>query len=184
MPNKVKFTSPFGVAQYPHISQPDTQGKYADNKYKTKLVCPLGDPAAQAFIQLIESTAKELGKDGKRDYRPYVEDEEANTVTFTFKSQFQPFIFDGRNNPIPTSVRIGGGSEVRVFGSFIGYGEGAKAGISAQFNQVQVKALRNGGVSAFEAVDDGYVYDGDSGDDTPSQEPTEGAITPNASLDI
>lgn len=107
MATKVKFTSPFGTAQYPHISSPDTKGKYADNKYKTKLTLPLGDPAAQAFIKQIEAAATELGRDGKRDYRPYVEDEDANTVTFTFKSQYQPSVFDSKNNPIPSSVRIG-----------------------------------------------------------------------------
>lgn len=181
MASKVKFVSPFGTAQYPHISSPDTKGKYADNKFKTKLTLPLGDPAAQAFIQQIEAAATELGKSGKKDYRPYVEDEDANTVTFTFKSQYQPSVFDSRNKPIPSSVRIGGGSVLRLMGVFMPYGEGTKAGITAQINQVQVKALNGPGVSAFDEVDDGYAQDED--DHGEPNEPSTSDGT-NGGLDI
>jgi hypothetical protein len=182
MATKVKFTSPFGTAQYPHISSPDTKGKYADNKFKTKLTLPLGDPQAQDFIKQIEAAATELGKDGKKDYRPYVEDEDANTVTFTFKSQYQPGTFDSKGGAIPSSTRIGGGSVLRVMGVFMPYGEGTKAGITAQINQVQVKTLNGPGVCAFDDVEDGYVADGD---DT-GTETDDGSAgdTPNAKLDI
>lgn len=176
---KIKFVSPFGTAQYPHISEPDTKGKYADNKYKTKLTLPAGDPAAQAFVSSIEAAATELGKDGKKDYRPYVEDEDANTVTFTFKSQYAPNVFDSKNNPITSKTRIGGGSVLRVIGVFMPYGEGTKAGITAQINQIQVKALNGPGVSAFDEVDDGYTVD--DGDDSSA---SDGGTSANDSLDI
>lgn len=184
MATKIKFTSPFGVAQYPHISEPDTKGKYADNKYKTKLTLPLGDPAAQGFIKAIEAAATELGKSGKKDYRPYVEDEDANTVTFTFKSQYAPGVFDARGNPVPSTTRIGGGSVLRIMGVFMPYGEGTKAGITAQINQVQVKQLNGPGVCAFDVVEDGYTVD-DNDDATPSALETSVAQgSSNVSLDI
>jgi hypothetical protein len=178
---KVKFTSPFGTAQYPHLSSPDTVGKYADNKYKTKLTLPAGDPSAQAFIKVINDAAVAAhGPSGLKSHmhRPYVEDAEANTVTFTFKTAYQPPIFDGRGKPIPSKVRVGGGSVLRIMGVIVDY----EKGVSAQISQVQVKELNGPGVCAFDTVDDGYVYEADDEPeaDTP---PTEGGA-PNGALDI
>src|SRR5690348_99993 len=150
------------TAVHPHISSPDTQGKFADNKYKTKGRMSLGDPQAQSFIKAIDDAATQChGKAGDKLHKPYVIDEDANTVTFTFKTQYQPAVFDGRNKPIPSTVRVGGGSVIRLIGQFVEY----EKGISAQFNQVQVKELNGPGVSAFDEVDDGYTYEGS--DDVP-----------------
>lgn len=179
MAQKVKFTSPFGTAQYPHISSPDTVGKFADNKFKTKTVHPLSDPAAQAYMKAIDDAAVSIhGAKGAKLYKPYVVDEEANTVTFSFKTQYQPAAFDSRNQPIPSSTRIGGGSVIRLMGQLVEY----EKGISAQFNQVQVKQLNGPGVSAFDEVEDGYAQTGD--EPTTTDEPTEGAGAANAALDI
>ena len=178
MATKIKFVSPFGTAQYPHISSPDTQGKYADNKFKTKLTMPLGDPEAQAFIKTIEDAATTLGKAAKSMHRPYVTDEDANTVTFTFKTTYAPGVFDGRNKPIPSSTRIGGGSVLRVMGNLVDF----EKGISAQMNQVQVRELNGPGVSAFDEVEGSYEYDGSS--DTPDTPVSETATPSAASLDI
>lgn len=157
MATKVKFVSPFGTAQYPHISSPDTQGKYADNKFKTKLVMPLGDPEAQAFIKTIDDAAITChGPKGAKLHKPYVVDEDANTVTFTFKTTYQPGVFDGRNKPVPSTTHIGGGSVLRVMGNLVEY----EKGVSAQMNQVQVRELNGPGVSAFDEVEGSYEYDG------------------------
>jgi len=166
---KIKFTSPFGTANYPHISKPDTVGKYADNKFKTKLVISGSNPAAKAFADKIDEAAKAIhGPKGAKMYVPYVYDEDSNEYTFTFKTSYAPAVFDGRNTQLPAKldksgerigckIAIGGGSELRVMGQFVEF----EKGISAQFNQVQVKSL-NGSSSGFDAVDDGYAYDGGS----------------------
>jgi hypothetical protein len=153
--NKVKFTTPFGVARYPHISSPDTKGKYADDKYKVKLVMPLGSPEAQGFIKQIKEAAVALhGQKGLKLHMPFVEDEDANEAIFTFKTTYQPALFDGRNKPAK-GVQVGGGSVIRILGNYVAY----EKGISGQFNQVQIKELNGFGTSGFGTVDDGYEYD-------------------------
>ena len=152
---KIKFTSPFGVAKYPHISSPDTKGKYADNKFKTKLVFDLSDDKAQAFVKACDEAAREIhGSAGDKLYKPYTVDEEAGTVEFTFKSQYAPAIFDAKNRSAQ-KANIGGGSVLRILGSFVEYDKG----ITAALNQVQIKELNSFGSSGFDAVDDGYEYD-------------------------
>jgi hypothetical protein len=152
---KVKFTSPFGAAKYPHISSPDTKGKYADNKYKTKLVMSLEDPEAVAFMVAIDEAATDIhGKAGAKLYKPYVADEESGEITFIFKTNFAPAIFDASNNEAPR-LKIGNGSVLRLMGSLVGF----EKGISAQFNQVQVRELNGFGSSGFDAVEGGYEYD-------------------------
>lgn len=180
---KVKFVSPFGTAQYPHISKPDTVGKFADNKFKTKLVMPAGDPGAQTFKQQIIAAAKEIhGAKGDKMYMPFVEDDDANTITFIFKTQYEPTVFDGRNNAINLKkVRIGNGSTLRILGSFVEF----EKGISAQFNQVQVKELNGAGSSGFDAIEDGYEYDAaEHADDDSSSSDDSDDSTPNSGLDI
>ena len=179
MAQKIKFVSPFVTAEYPHISAPDTVGKYADNKFKTKGRMSLGDPQAQAFIKTIDDAATAIhGPKGAKMHKPYVIDEDANTVTFTFKTQYQPAVFDGRNKPIPSTVRIGGGSVIRLIGQLVEF----EKGITAQMNQVQVRELNGPGVSAFDEVDDGYAYEGPANDDVTAT--TETAAPSAASLDI
>ncbi|CAB4138741.1 hypothetical protein UFOVP344_13 [uncultured Caudovirales phage] len=152
---KINFTSPFGVAKYPHISSPDTKGKYADNKFKTKLVFDLKDPATQAFVKACDDAATDIhGSAGAKLYKPYKVDEEAGTVEFTFKSQYAPAIFDAKNQSAQ-KAKVGGGSVIRILGSFIEYDKG----ITAALNQVQIKSLSSFGSSGFDAVDDGYEYD-------------------------
>jgi hypothetical protein len=152
---KIPFRSPFGAARFPHISSPDTKGKFADNKYKTKLVLPLGSPEAQTFIQKLKDAATELhGKAGLKLYMPFVEDDEANEAIFILKTQYAPAIFDGKGQPAK-GVTIGGGSVIRLMGNIVPY----EKGITMQFNQVQIKELNGFGTCGFDAIDDGYEYD-------------------------
>src|SRR5690348_511137 len=98
MASKVKFVTPFGVASYPHLNKPDTKGKYADNKYKTKLVLPGDDPDTQAFVKKIEEALQELKGSKKASlHRPYQVDEDTGEVIFTAKTKYAPAIFDAKN---------------------------------------------------------------------------------------
>lgn len=154
MTTKIKFTSPFGVAKYPHLSAPDTKGKYADDKWKTKLVLPLGSPEAQAAIEAIKAAAVELqGAKGLKMYMPFVEDEEANELTIITKTTYAPAIFDGKGNPAK-GVQIGGGSVLRVMGNIVPF----EKGVTLQLNQVQIKELNGFGSCGFDSVEDGYEY--------------------------
>lgn len=178
---KIKFVSPFGTAQYPHLSSPDTQGKFADNKYKTKLVKPAGDPEAQAFKATIDNAAREIhGAKGDKLYKPYVEDEDSNTITFNFKTQYAPAIFDSKNQQV--KERVGAGSVLRVSGVFVEY----EKGITAQINQVQVRELNGAGVSHFDTIEDGFVSDASATASSFDSDDNTAQVAPNAAaaLDI
>ena len=143
------------MARYPHIDSPDTKGKYADNKYKVKLVLPIGSDEAQALVQQIKDAAVSIhGPKGLDMHMPFVEDEEAGETVFTFKTQYAPGVFDSRGNNA-MGVRVGGGSVIRLMGNLVEFDKG----ITAQMNQVQIKSLSNSGTCAFGAVDDGYEVD-------------------------
>lgn len=153
--NKVKFVTPFLTARHPHLSKPDTVGKYADGKFKTKLVGAGDDPAVQKFMKAVDAAAEEIhGAKGKKLHKPYSIDEDTGEVTFTFKSKYAPAIFDAKRKPAK-GVNIGNGSVLRLMGNFIEYDKG----ISAQLNQVQIKELNGFGECAFDEVDDGYEFD-------------------------
>ena len=154
---KVKFTSPFGVAKYPHISSPDTKGKFADGKYKTKLILPIDDPGAVRFMAEIDAAVEKAhGAKGAQLYKPYEVDEEAGEVTFTLKTKYEPAIFDARNKQA-RGVHIGGGSVIRLMGSIVEYDKG----VTCQCNQVQIRELNGFGTSGFDEDDGGYAYDPD-----------------------
>lgn len=154
---KTKFTTPFGTARYPHISSPDTKGKYADNKYKVKLVLPLGSPEAQDFIAKCKEAAQAAhGAKGLKLYMPFVEDDEANEAIFILKTNYAPALFDGRGNAAK-GVHVGNGSVIRLMGQFVGY----EKGITAQFNQVQIKELNGFGSCGFDEIEDGYEFSAD-----------------------
>ena len=181
---KVKFTSPFGVAKYPHISSPDTKGKFADGKYKTKLTLPIDDEGAVRFMAEIDAAAEEIhGAAGAKLYKPYEVDEEAGEVTFTLKTKYEPAIFDASNRKA-RGVHIGGGSVIRLMGNIVEYDKG----VTCQFNQVQIKELNGFGTSGFDAVEDGYDYDPD---DAMTNSSTSGnddngdaSGKPNSALDV
>lgn len=125
---------------------------------------PLGSPEAQAFINEIEEAFASIHgkKKGVVTYVPYVIDEDANEVVFTLKTQYAPAIFDSKGTAIK-SGNVGPGSVIRLAGSLVEYDKG----ITAQFNQVQVKELNGFGDCVFDDVDDGYAYD-----------PSDAAVTP------
>jgi hypothetical protein len=161
MASKVKFVTPFGEASYPHLNAPDTKGKYADNKYKTKLVLRGDDPDTQAFVNKIEEALQELKGSKKATlHRPYTVDEETGEVVFTAKTKYAPAIFDAKNRKA-RKVKIGRGSTIRLTGELLDFDKG----IHAQLHQVQIKDLNGYGSSAFDEIEDGYEYDPEDAED-------------------
>ncbi len=181
MATKIKFTTPFGVAKYPHLNSPDTKGQYADDKWKTKLVCPIGDPAAQAFKKHLDDAFVTLGSPlGAKGYKPYVEDEEAGEITFIAKTSYAPGLFDAKGNAA-TGVKVGGGSVLRLMGNITAFDKG----ITCQLNQVQIKELNGFGTCGFDAVDDGYEFDeSDAATSSPDGEADAGTPSNGSALDI
>lgn len=124
---------PFTFA-YPHLTAPDTEGKFADNKYK---VDGIGDPASapmKALKAALTAACKELGvpkganlplkaemgpKDDKGVKKP------TGQHMFRTKSKFAPAIVDASGKPIKASVlaklKIGAGSTGILQGYFQAY---------------------------------------------------------------
>lgn len=192
MTTKIKFTSQFGAARYPHISSPDTKGKFADNKWKTKLVFPINADTMKMVAE-IEAAADTFADTAavsvprKKMYVPIEVDEDANEIILITKTGYAPAIFDGKGNAAK-GVNIGGGSVLRVMGNIVPFDKG----ITLQLNQVQIKELNGFGTCGFESVEDGYEFSpedasfqtGQSASDTSDTNTDNGATTSGSALEI
>lgn len=169
---KVNFTTPIGVARYPKISQPDTTGDYADNKYKTDVVFSAEDLKAVKKV-LTDFGKKEFGdKTFDIPVREHKDKETGEVVTFVrFKSARKPMIIDAKRNRVPDGVDIGGGSKIRVGGTLNTYKKGGNSGVNVYLNAVQVIELQTGfNLNDFEEVEDGFeVETSGDGDDAKSE---------------
>lgn len=163
---KIVLITPPGTARYPHITTPDSTGKYADGKFKTKLVIPKKDAAP-----LVEKL-KTIAQEHKVSQLPFKEED--GDVVFTFKSKFKPAVFDAKNNEVKkVDLRVGGGSKIRVGGIVFPYDKG----LSLQMKQVQVLDLVDGNDAMFEAAEGSF----DAADLTES---SNGSVFTDGELDI
>ena len=171
MAKKIPFVTPIGVARYPHITSPDATGKFADNKFKTKLVVAKAD--AKAFIDNIKATAKALGV----KKLPFADDpDDESNIVITAKSKYKPLVVDPKRKELKGDLSIGGGSKLRLAGFLFPY----DTGVSLQLTQVQViELVKGGGDVMFDEVEGAFSAD-DFGDD---DEPTFGEVSDNE-LDI
>jgi hypothetical protein len=184
----VKFLSPFGTARFPKVNNPDTDGKFADGKFKTGLL--LNDSDVEKVRAEFKAAAKQLHPNVPLEQvvlpLKQLKDKDKETGTkkvigwgFNAKSQRRPLILDAKKNKLPEGVKIGGGSEIRIGGAIAAYektseqvvienGERRKEevteyGLNIYLNSVQVRKLVVGGGmsdgSEFEEVE-GYEYEG------------------------
>ena len=142
----INFVTPKGVARFPKLDQPDTKGEYADNKYKTEIV--LSEADTKAFKAKALEAAKQLLPGVKNPRIPIKvkETKDGETVTsFIFKrhaDKGKPALFDAKRAPV--NVKVGGGSVIKVGGSFAAYEKGANKGITAYLDAVQIIELKEG----------------------------------------
>ena len=151
------FTTPKGIAQYPHLSKPDTKfSKPGD--YKVNLILSAEEAAPiieQINAAFAENMQAELKKQGKKELKaanpPYMEElgddgQPTGNVIFKFKSTaaYKPAIFDAKGKPMMES-NIWGGSEIRV-NSTIGayYVATVGVGVALRIRAVQVIRLVEG----------------------------------------
>jgi hypothetical protein len=162
MAKRETIKTPVVTLVYPKITRPDTYGEYADGKFKTSFT--IDDPAkAKAFKEKLTAMAKAALPSVKKPKMPWKTDEDSGEITFrSTGSQYRPAVFDGKNNPIPESVGISGGTKARLMISLNPF----KDRMSFYVAQVQVKELveyqRGESKSAFAEDDDAYEFDGAS----------------------
>jgi hypothetical protein len=182
------------VFAYPHITSPDSEGKYADNKYKVDAVA---DPKSKAMVQaqdIVQNALKEFGLPKKGTNLPIKRETEKDEngkktetgkLVLKAKSQYAPVVVDAKGNPIPEKalkkLKIGAGSEGLIEGFFAPYTTTEKVrnadgeletvetqGINFTLTGVQLVKLVKGGQggSSFGAYEGGgFSYDGDDEDE-------------------
>lgn len=165
--SKQNFVSPKGTAAYAWLTKADTKFN-PDGTFKTSLVVKAGKEA-DAFIEAIKNAyVEELGtkKLAKANLSHEVNEEEG-TVTFKFKSQMKPKLFDAKGRPVTKDVSVGNGSVIKVSGAFGPYDKGANCGCTLYLNQVQIIDLVEWtGSSAFGEEEGGFSVEDD--DDAPA----------------
>jgi hypothetical protein len=168
--DKVKrptYTTPIGVARYPHLNKPDTKYK-AEGQYKCDLVVP-ADAAADLIAQLekirdefYENLDAKVRKTHKVVEVVSVElDDEGNeTGNVIIKTKLdrvghdkksgktwtnEPKLFDSEGNP--TNAEIWSGSKLIIAGTVMCYANATnkQVGVSLKCNGVQIIELRSGG---------------------------------------
>jgi hypothetical protein len=159
-PKAPRFVTPTGVAQYPHLTKPDTKFN-PDGEYKVSL--ELDAHAAEEIVsfldeqfeQAVASAKKENpGKKIKEGDVPYSVNEENGKVTVRFKlkakvtpKKGEPWdqkvaIFDAKGQPITGEIKIGGGTKMKVSYELVPYYTAiAGAGISLRVRAVQIIEL-------------------------------------------
>lgn len=164
---------PAGEASYPHLSNADTQGKYATGKYDCT-VRYTGETAEQVKKMLDEAVAELLpdAEDVKSLYRDDKDTEGA--ILVKAKSAKQPPVFDTKNTKVPaTPLRIGGGSIVKMAVTVNVYDEEEEK-VNLWLNAVQVIKLEQyGGGASFdkEEVEDGFDASGMEFEEQDNDEP-------------
>jgi hypothetical protein len=182
----VKFVSPFGTARFPKLNEPDTDGQYADNKFKTDIV--FADADVEKVRAQLVAAAEQLLSDVpvedrqlplKEFFRKKGDDKKGESEGWGIrtKSTRRPALFDAKKQKLPNGVIVGGGSEIRVAGVLARYESTDKQtviengkkrtetvtvyGITLYLNEVQVRKLvvNTAGTGAdFDEVEGGFEY--------------------------
>lgn len=169
--NLKNIVTPVGVAVFPHIDKPDTEGKYADNKRKTTVAWPKEGAENQADIDEFVALVREAHKDvrGNLSKCPIKDGDETGKDYFegkwkmTFKSQYKVAAVDTKRKELPDDVQIRGGDLIRVACTIAPYGD--SEGVTGYLNAVQLVEKRAAGMgaSAFDEID-GFETKSDDND--------------------
>ena len=152
----VPFVTEVMTARNPHLSEPDTEGDYADGKYKTEATAD-GD-YTERFQAVIKSVKDKHFAGKKGTWLPWKETVEG-AVAFLFKSpNNQLLLTDAKGNPIKTGIIISGGSLIRIAGVIAPWEKGQMRGVSLWPYAVRVIRLVEDfdAAAAFGPAEDGF----------------------------
>lgn len=123
-----KITTARCIAAYAYVNEPDTEGKFADGKFKitmkfekdqdiSALETAIDEVAIETFPEIDPSDIKKPLKDGdeseKDDYHGF--------ITVTAKTKDRPKLIDAKRNPLPSKIKIFSGDVVKVAVTVMGY---------------------------------------------------------------
>lgn len=171
---KITFKTPVLTLVWPKLNVPDVytpkRGKPGAPKYKTDFDAGEHLSRIQKFIK--ESAKKLMPEaDFDADFKwPWKTSKDKDgkpgpvLLSATSGEKFRPPVFDAKNNKVPPSVVIGGGTKARLDLTVNAYSD--ESGVNLYINGVQVHELHEStfGTSSFEEAD-GFTYKGVAGDD-------------------
>jgi hypothetical protein len=167
----IAFNSPWVTARFPKLNKPDTDGPYADGKFKTDCILEYEDIAAvraemeAAAKKLLPNVALEDVNLPLKEFKRKKDKDSKEKVSdgwgFRAKTQRRPAIFDAKRKRLPQGVVVGAGSILRIAGALKAYektsemivkqADGSKVkesiteyGLTLYLNKVQVKKLEQG----------------------------------------
>ena len=188
MAKNIRFISPVGIAVFPHITTKDTEGKYATNKYTTRLELSTAD-AAKVKAQL-KKIAAEFEWDGiKNPKLPFKADKEGNETQIVAKSNFLPLVIDAKKHPLFDNrnppgegklkeLSIRGGSKIKIGCNIFQYDKG----ISLQLETVQI--IERVGGASLEGFDEEEGYDAFNEAESEGFGEEEGSVSSDEDYDL
>jgi hypothetical protein len=158
MPAKKSLITPKGVANYPWLNKPDT--KFGKTEFKCGLVFESVTAAKPVIDAAKEVFAEEFGPKAKAKLP--LEKQEDGTVLLRTHSKSKPPLMDIKGNEVKATVKLGGGSVVKLGITLQAYDNGGKKGVTAYLNGVQIIKLveYGGGTPQFGSAED-EVEDGE-----------------------
>lgn len=174
----IPFLTPWFTARFPKISKPDTQGKFADNKFKTDAL--LDDAEYKAVEKVLKDAGKKFwpGEEVSLPLKTFYANKEAKAAKkaegrgMVLKSKYRPAVFDAKKKKLPDTVQIGGGSVIRVAAAIFPWSKTTKFkgeevteyGVGLRLGDVQLRKLvefqASGDGSAFDEDEEGFTYEG------------------------
>lgn len=165
-----KLATTVGMAHYTYLDKPDTEGQYADGKYKITVSFDAADPFVETLkAKIADLAAQQWGDSLPRNVNLMLKDDQdtpnaafEGRVFFRAKTAQQPTLVDAKNTTLPESVKIFSGDLVRV-GITLAVYDGAQKGVTAYLDAVKLIEKRAGGsaggssASSMFGDDEGYV---------------------------
>ena len=190
----VSFITPKGVAKWPRLDQPYSWSESAqrnvpdaDGQYETMLLIPEKD--AKPLLDLIKQAIDQSGIKPKN--LPYKKEQDKETGEYTGNIEFKLKaygkskeggpnkikFFDSKGRMVPSTLYLTSGSTIRC----LGWISVAKMGARLNLREVQVINLIERQAMGFDAVEGGFIYDGE---DEPDNNKVETFEEANGSTDF
>lgn len=138
----VPFVTEVMAARDPKLSEPDTEGDFADGKYKTEATAD--EDYTERFQKEIQVVIDRHFAGKKNVHAPWKETKEG-TIAFNFKSpNKQPLLTDAKGALLKAGIIIRSGSLIRISGVIAAWEKGVKRGVMLWPDAVRVIKLADG----------------------------------------
>jgi hypothetical protein len=161
-----KMVTAKGLAHFAYIDKPDTEGQYADGKYKITLSFPEGHEFLDTLsAKVAELVQQQWGANPPANMHNPIKigsettmDSMAGRVFIRAKSNKAPVVVDSQKQALTNGVTVFGGDTVKVALTLAVY-DGAQKGVTAYLDAVQLIEKRSAGTQGADmfGLEDGFV---------------------------